>query len=67
MHNESIGMFWDVNDNLWIKNVSLNDFKQKLKSSFNMRSVTQSDDQTLHYICHKCKPSSFDDKGRYLE
>jgi len=143
MHNDFIGMFWDVNDSLWLKKVSLDDFRHKLKSSFNMRSVitypeahfkvwtnwcgefghnpgeehfmyhprgrisyfprinkfelvidpclinnadlvdrilnecgitrdntrivTQSDDQSLHYVCHKCKPSSFDDKGRYLE
>ena len=143
MHNDFIGMFWDVSDNLWLKKVSLDDLRSKLKSSFNMRSVitypeahfkvwanwciefrhnqgeehfmyhprgrisyfprinkfelvidpclinntelvdrilnecgitrdntrivTQSDDQSLHYICYKCKPSSFDEKGRYLE
>ena len=143
MHNDFIGMFWDVNNNLWLKKVSLDDFRHKLKGSFNMRSVitypeahfkvwpdwcnefgynpgeehfmyhprgrisyfprinmfelvidpclinntdlvdrilsecgitrektrivTQSDDQSLHYICHICKPSLFDNKGRYLE
>jgi|GEM_PF-4466108 len=33
----------------------------------NTKIVTQSDDQSLHYVCHKCKPASFDDKGRYLD
>jgi len=143
MQDESIGMFWDVNQSLWLKTVSLESFRLKMGSSFTLRSVitypdahfkvwanwckeygynpgeehfmyhprgrisyfpristfelvidpclvnnanlvdkilsdcginrentrivTQSDDQSLHYICHKCSPSSFDDKGRYTE
>ena len=143
MQYEYIGMFWDVNNNLWLKRVSLEDFRNKMGSRFNLRSVitypeahfkvwtnwclefgynqdeehfmyhprgrisyfprtnmfelvidpclinntslvvqilnecginrentmlvTQSDDQSLHYVCHKCEPKSFDDKGRYLQ
>ena len=143
MRDEYIGMFWDVHNDLWLKKVPLEDFKTKLKSTFNMRSVitypeahfkvwtrwceefgynpgeehfmyhprgrisffprinkfelvidpclinnatlvdqilnecgidrentiivTQSDDQSLHYVCHKCKPWAFDEKGRHLE
>jgi len=33
----------------------------------NTNIVTQSDDQSLHYVCHKCEPQSFDNKGRYKE
>ena len=32
----------------------------------NTEIVTKSDDQSLHYVCHKCKPQAFDDKGRHL-
>ena len=30
----------------------------------NTKIVTQSDDQTLHYVCHKCRPDIFDKKGK---
>lgn len=33
----------------------------------NSRIVTQSGDQSLHYICHKCKPDFFDNQGRFKE
>ena len=140
MQTEHVGMFWVVNNVLWIKKTSLDDFRQKMKTSFNQRRVitysdahfrtwhnwcdeycydrrekhfmyhprgrisyfprlnkfelvidpcllddnnlidnildecgisrentmivSQSDDQSLHYICHKCTPELFDNEGR---
>jgi hypothetical protein len=39
MQTEYVGMFWVVNNDLWIKKTLLDDFRQKMKTSFNQRRV----------------------------
>jgi len=143
MNDEFVGMFWVVNNDLWLRKTPLDDFRKTLKDNFKQRKtityrqahvvkwtswckefdydqreehfmyhprgrisyfpgsdkfelvidpclkdntslvdkildecglnrentflVTQSDDQSLHYVCHKCKPESFDECGRYID
>ena len=139
MMNESVGMFWVVDGDLWIKTESLSSYKERMGATFHRRStitysgahvrewaewcdeygladhpesfmyyprgrisyfirsnifelvidpclitdtklvdrilstcgikrentevVTQSSDQSLHYICIKCRPDLFDAHG----